>query len=106
MFGHLVSFHRKFHIYFRQILQKVDTFHAVGGMCSDSGVSVMAKSLFASSPQHMVKASIFEVQNGVSSTDNHLNFHKLGNMRGTFPEFNSAFSYQNHERVNIGRNIF
>ncbi|XP_057812347.1 uncharacterized protein LOC131026496 isoform X2 [Salvia miltiorrhiza] len=74
---------------------------AVGGMCKDSGVSVMAKSLFASLPQHMVKASVFEVQNDVSSTDNHPNFHKFRNIRGTFPEFSSAFSYQNHKRVNI-----
>lgn len=103
---HLVSFNHRFHIYFRQILHRVDTFHAVGGMCKDSGVSVMAKSLFASLPQHMNKASIFEVQNDVSSTDNHLNFHKLRNMRGTFPESSSAFSYQNHKRANIGWNIF
>lgn len=65
----------------------------------------MAKSLFASFPQHMAKASVlFEVQNDVSSTDDHLYVHKPGNIRGTFPEFNSAFSSQNHQKVNIGWN--
>lgn len=67
----------------------------------------MAKSLFASLPQHMAKASILsEAQNDVSSTDDHHNFHKHGNIRGTFPEFNSAFSSRNHQKVNIGRNRF
>ncbi|XP_047948278.1 HBS1-like protein isoform X1 [Salvia hispanica] len=74
---------------------------AVGGKCKDSGVSVMAKSLFASLPQHRVQPFIFEVQDDVSSTDNHLNFHKFRNMRSTFSEFSSAFSNQNHKRVNI-----
>ncbi|KAH6755565.1 Translation elongation factor EF1A/initiation factor IF2gamma family protein [Perilla frutescens var. hirtella] len=74
---------------------------AVGGMCKDSGASVMAKSLFASLPQRMAKASILEVRNDVPSTDNHVNFHKLGNMHGTFPESSSAFSYQNHKKVTI-----
>ncbi|KAL1563114.1 HBS1-like protein isoform X1 [Salvia divinorum] len=73
----------------------------VGGICKDSGVSVMAKSLFASLPQHRVQPSIFEVQDDVSSTDNNLNLHKFRNMRSTFSEFSSAFSYQNHKRVNI-----
>lgn len=76
----------------------------MGGTCKDFEASVMAKSVFASLPQHMAKASIFEVRNDVSSTDNLLNFHKLGNMRGTFPEFSSAFSYQNHKKFNIGPN--
>ncbi|KAL2253872.1 UNVERIFIED_CONTAM: HBS1-like protein [Sesamum indicum] len=75
---------------------------AVGGICKDSGASVMAMSLFASSPQHMAKMPIlFEAQKSVSSTDDHLNFHKDGNFRGTFQEFNSAFSSQNHHKVNI-----
>lgn len=102
----LFSFLHRLHFYFRQILHRVDTFHAVGGMCKDFGASVMAKSLFASLPQHMAKASIFGVQNDASSTDNHLNLHKLGNMRGTFPEFSRAFSYQNHKKFNIGPNYF
>lgn len=66
----------------------------------------MAKSLFASLPRHIAKASIFEVQNDVSSTDNHLNFHNLRNTRGTFQQFSSAFSHQNHKKVNIGWNNF
>ncbi|KAI3464213.1 hypothetical protein Pfo_020876 [Paulownia fortunei] len=89
----------------RNPLVKVNTKNdtaAVDGICKDSGASVMAKSLFASMPQHMAKKSIlFEVQNDVSSTDDPLNFHKLGNIRGTFQEFNSAFSSQNHRKVNI-----
>ncbi|KAK6123162.1 hypothetical protein DH2020_043110 [Rehmannia glutinosa] len=73
----------------------------VGGICKDSGASVMAKSLFASLPQHMAKRSIiFEAQNDVASTDDYLN-HKLGNIRGSFQEFNSAFSSQNHHKLNI-----
>ncbi|KAL8530126.1 hypothetical protein ACS0TY_007273 [Phlomoides rotata] len=75
---------------------------AEGGICKDSGASVMAKSLFASLPQHMAKASVlFDVQSDVSSTDNHLYVYKPGNIRGTLPEFNSAFSSRNHQKVNI-----
>ncbi|KAL8057356.1 hypothetical protein ABFS82_04G180300 [Erythranthe guttata] len=73
----------------------------VGGKCKDSGASVMAKSLFASLPRDMAKRTVlFEVQNDVSFSDDNLNLYNLGNIRGTFQEFNSAFSSQNH-KVNI-----
>ncbi|GER54106.1 elongation factor 1-alpha [Striga asiatica] len=76
-----------------------DNFHAVGGICKDSGASVMAKSLFASLPQHMAKKCIiFEAQNDISSRDD---YSKLGNIRATFQELNSAFSSQNHRKLNI-----
>ncbi|KAL6542022.1 hypothetical protein OROGR_011508 [Orobanche gracilis] len=79
-----------------------DPLHAVGGICKDSGASVMAKSLFASLPQHMAKKSIIiEAQNDVACTD-HLNSHKHGHIRGTFQELNSAFISQNHRKLNIG----
>ncbi|XP_051116979.1 uncharacterized protein LOC127241802 isoform X2 [Andrographis paniculata] len=72
---------------------------AVGGTCKNSGVSVMAKSLFASLPQHMAKKCVlFEAQNDKSSKDE-LNFPKHGNFHGTFQEFNSAFSSQSNHKV-------
>ncbi|GFQ04956.1 hbs1-like protein [Phtheirospermum japonicum] len=37
----------------------------------------------------------------VASTDDYLNFHKLGNICGTFQELNSAFSSQNHRKLKI-----
>ncbi|KAL6579712.1 hypothetical protein OROMI_007736 [Orobanche minor] len=74
---------------------------AGGGICKDSGASVMAKSLFASLPQHMAKKSIIiEAQNDVACTY-HLNSHKLGHIRGTFQELNSAFTSQNHRKLDI-----
>ncbi|CAA0843319.1 Translation elongation factor EF1A/initiation factor IF2gamma family protein [Striga hermonthica] len=86
----------------RHPLVKVDTESftpAVGGICKDSGASVMAKSLFASLPQHMAKKCIIcEAQNDITSRDD---YPKLGNIRATFQELNSAFSSQNHRKLNI-----
>ncbi|KAL3834766.1 hypothetical protein ACJIZ3_009502 [Penstemon smallii] len=63
---------------------------AVGGTCKEFGVSVMAKSLFASllhpPPENSV---LFKPQN------------ELGNDHGNFHEFNKLFSGQNHHKVNI-----
>ncbi|KAL3618115.1 hypothetical protein CASFOL_038436 [Castilleja foliolosa] len=82
-----------------KVIAKTD---AVGGICKDYGASVMAKSLFASLPQRMAKKSIiFETQNDVASTDDYLNFHKLGNICGTFQELNSVFSSRNPHKLKI-----
>ncbi|KAG8388482.1 hypothetical protein BUALT_Bualt02G0130300 [Buddleja alternifolia] len=79
-----------------------DPFRAVGGICKDSGASVMAKSLFASLPQHTPKNSIhFQMQNDVYSTDDHVNLLKLGNIGCNFQELNSPSSRRNHRNVNI-----
>ncbi|XP_058097737.1 uncharacterized protein LOC131242843 isoform X2 [Magnolia sinica] len=73
----------------------------VDGMCKDSGVSVMAKSLFASSPRGTPKMDIIFQQlsyDFLSKGTN--NSHGFGNIRGHFNDFQKAFMapYCSHSR--------
>ena len=78
-------------------------FHAVDGICKDSGASMMAKSLFASLPHRTPEnAVIFRPGNDVFLTAEGFNFHKLENIQGHFHDFHKAVSSQNHHKLNIG----
>ncbi|ESR63383.1 hypothetical protein CICLE_v10007529mg [Citrus x clementina] len=73
-----------------------------GGICKDSGASVMAKSLFASLPPRTPKkAVVIQRQNDGSLMEEGNNCHKLGNTKGKFHEFHEAFSSHSHSKFNI-----
>lgn len=84
-------------------LYGVDLFHAVGGMCQNSGASMMAKSLFASSPHQTPKMTVVgqqlkdDVVTGVGD-----NLHKIVNIKGNFHEFHEAFSSHINSKIKIG----
>ncbi|OMO90581.1 hypothetical protein COLO4_19045 [Corchorus olitorius] len=74
----------------------------VGGICKNSGVSTMAKSLFASLPHQMSKKVVDARQQNdgfVVKEDN--KFHPLGNSQGQFYEFHKAYTYPIHSRIDI-----
>ncbi|GMI92400.1 Super Killer 7, Hsp70 subfamily B Suppressor 1 [Hibiscus trionum] len=74
----------------------------VPGICKVSGVSVMAKSLFASSPHQMSKKFVdSQQQNDDFGLKEGNNFHMLGNNQGQFHEFHEAYSSPTHYRFNI-----
>lgn len=88
-------------------LYREDLFHAVGGICKDSGASIMAKSLFASLPQRTPKNSVvIQQQNDGSLMEEGNNCHKLGNIQGNFHEFHESFSSQSHSKFTIGLHMF
>nr|QIG55752.1 elongation factor 1a [Chrysanthemum x morifolium] len=64
----------------------------VGGICMNSGASVMAKSLFSSSPCRLKDAS---------STKEDIFSHLHGNMRGQFHELHKAIVSEKHYKINI-----
>ncbi|XP_070027501.1 uncharacterized protein [Nicotiana sylvestris] len=81
---------------------RVDGSHAVGGICKDSGASVMAKSLFASLLlQKPKKAVNFEAQNYSFKTEDCFNLYKPGNMCGQFHDLHRAFCSQSHCKIDI-----
>lgn len=85
------------------LLHRVDGSHAVGGICKDSGASVMAKSLFASLLlQKPKKAVNFEAQNYSFKTEDCFNLYKPGNMCGQFHDLHRAFCSQSHCKIDIG----
>ncbi|XP_052209418.1 uncharacterized protein LOC127812900 isoform X2 [Diospyros lotus] len=74
----------------------------VDGMCKDSGVSIMAKSLFASLPRPTPNKSVtYQQQNDDILTEECNSFHKLGNIQGHFHELHKAFSLQKKYHFNI-----
>ncbi|XP_070053821.1 uncharacterized protein [Nicotiana tomentosiformis] len=76
--------------------------NAVGGICKDSGASVMAKSLFASLLlQKPKKAVNFEAQNYSFKTEDCFNLYKPGNMCGHFHDLHTAFCSQSHCKIDI-----
>ncbi|PWA71283.1 HBS1-like protein [Artemisia annua] len=64
----------------------------VGGICMNSGASVMAKSLFSSSPCRLKDAS---------STKEDIFSHLHGNMRGQFHDLHKAIVSEKHYKINI-----
>ncbi|PPR98934.1 hypothetical protein GOBAR_AA21745 [Gossypium barbadense] len=81
---------------------RLDPFLAVHGICKVSGVSIMAKSLFASRPHQMSKKEVdSQQQNDDFVVKESNNFHMLGNNQGQFHEFHKAYSSPTHSRVNI-----
>ncbi|XP_019244181.1 PREDICTED: HBS1-like protein isoform X3 [Nicotiana attenuata] len=82
--------------------EDADGSHAVGGICKDSGASVMAKSLFASLLlQQPKKAVNFEAQNYSFKTEDCFNLYKPGNMCGHFHDLLRAFCSQSHCKIDI-----
>ncbi|KAG6772967.1 hypothetical protein POTOM_024397 [Populus tomentosa] len=80
----------------------IDLFHAVGIICKDSGVSIMAKSLFASLPHRTPqKAVVGHRRNDDFVTEEGHNFQKPGNCQGKFDEFHKAFIPHNHSHFDI-----
>ncbi|XP_038695829.1 HBS1-like protein isoform X2 [Tripterygium wilfordii] len=66
---------------------------SVNDIGKDSGVSVMAKSLFASMPhQAPKKPVVYQQQNDDFVTEEGNKLHKCGNVGGNFHEFHKAFS--------------
>ncbi|XP_015885353.1 uncharacterized protein LOC107420808 isoform X1 [Ziziphus jujuba] len=75
---------------------------AVEGKCKDSGVSITAKSLFASLPRQIPKIAVFiQPQKDGFITEEGNNFHKLGNIQGHIHEFHKAFNTHKHDQINI-----
>ena len=86
---------------------RVDLFHAVEGICKDSGVSITAKSLFASLPHQIPKKAVFiQPQKDGFVTEEGNNFCKLGNIQGFIHEFYKAFNTHNRHQMNIGLQPF
>ncbi|KAG4144910.1 hypothetical protein ERO13_D05G067700v2 [Gossypium hirsutum] len=79
-----------------------DEKRTVHGICKVSGVSIMAKSLFASRPHQMSKKEVdSQQQNDDFVVKENNNFHMLGNNQGQFHEFHKAYSSPTHYRINI-----
>ncbi|CAK7354224.1 unnamed protein product [Dovyalis caffra] len=79
-----------------------DDKETAGSMCKDSGVSIMAKSLFASLPHRTPqKAVVGQQRNDDFVTEDGNNFHKRGNFQGNFDEFHKALSSLNPARFDI-----
>ena len=86
---------------------RVDLFRAVEGISTDTEVSIMAKSLFASLPHQTPKnAVLFQSQKAGFETDEGNNIHKLGNFQGHIEEFHKIFSTCNHPPINIGLHLW
>lgn len=74
----------------------------VENICKDSGVSKMAKSLFASSPNQIPKREVkFQEQNDKFLEEREDNILKIGNIRGHLHEVHNASSTYSHVRTNI-----
>uniref|UniRef100_A0A6N2NKD4 Tr-type G domain-containing protein n=1 Tax=Salix viminalis TaxID=40686 RepID=A0A6N2NKD4_SALVM len=79
-----------------------DDKETAGIICKDSGVSIMAKSLFASLPHRTPrKAVVGQRWNDDFVTEEGDNFHKLGNFQGKFDEFHKALSPHNRSHFDI-----
>ncbi|XP_022729609.1 HBS1-like protein isoform X2 [Durio zibethinus] len=79
-----------------------DEKRTVDDVNKDSGVSIMAKSLFASLPHQMSKKVVDSRQeNDDFMVKEGYNFHLLGNNQGQFHEFHKAYSSPTHSRINI-----
>ncbi|KAJ6743777.1 CHAPERONE-ACTIVITY OF BC1 COMPLEX CABC1 -RELATED [Salix viminalis] len=79
-----------------------DDKETAGIICKDSGVSIMAKSLFASLPHRTPrKAVVGQRWNDDFVTEEGDNFHKLGNFQGKFDEFHKALSPHNCSHFDI-----
>ncbi|KAL5982951.1 hypothetical protein ACLOJK_017031 [Asimina triloba] len=75
------------------VSHRVELFHAVGGMCKDSGVSVMAKSLFSSPICRTPKTDTTCQQLSCDFLSKGINnSHGIGNVRGNFYDFQKAFT--------------
>lgn len=89
------------------LLHRVDGSRAVGGICKDSGASVMAESLFPSLLLQKAKNVInFEAQNYSFKTEDCFNFYKPGNICGQFHDLHRAFCSQSHCKIDIGLHVF
>lgn len=89
------------------LLHRVDGSSAVGGICKDSGASVMAKSLFPSLLLQKAKNAMnFEAQNHSFKTEDCFNFYKPGNICGQFHDLHRAFCSQSHCKIDIGPHMF
>lgn len=85
---------------------RLDLFHAVDGMCKDSGVSKMARSLFASLPHRPTKnVALFQQQTGDVFMEKGHDLLEPGSIQGPFHEFHDVFSSQFHKKANIGVHI-
>ncbi|XP_008466320.2 uncharacterized protein LOC103503765 isoform X3 [Cucumis melo] len=74
----------------------------VENICKDSGVSKMAKSLFASLPNQIPKRAVkFQEQDDKIVEKREENIHKIGNIQGHLHEFHNALSTCSHFRTNI-----
>lgn len=73
---------------------------AVGGIRQNSGVSMMAKSLFASLPHQTREKAVGQQKNDVIIEGN--NFTKLGDIQGKIHGFHETFNSNSHSKVNIG----
>ncbi|TQD83791.1 hypothetical protein C1H46_030672 [Malus baccata] len=74
----------------------------VEGRCKDSGVSIMAKSIFASLPRQKPKqAVLFHQQKDDSMIEEGNNFHRLGDFKGPIHEFLNTFNVHNKHRIDI-----
>ncbi|XP_021670172.2 uncharacterized protein LOC110657323 isoform X2 [Hevea brasiliensis] len=71
-------------------------------MCKDSGVSILAKSLFASLPHRTPhKPVIAQLQKDDFMTKGGSNFLNCENFQGNFHEFHKAFSSHSHSHIKI-----
>ncbi|KAF2283542.1 hypothetical protein GH714_011923 [Hevea brasiliensis] len=71
-------------------------------MCKDSGVSILAKSLFASLPHRTPhKPVIAQLQKDDFMTKWGSNFLNCENFQGNFHEFHKAFSSHSHSHIKI-----
>ncbi|KAK7275328.1 hypothetical protein RIF29_16441 [Crotalaria pallida] len=73
----------------------------VEGISKTSGVSILARSLFASLPQQVPKEVVLFPKQGDGFQSDGSNFCKLRNGQGEFREFHKAFNAQNHPHSNI-----
>ncbi|XP_015070213.1 HBS1-like protein isoform X1 [Solanum pennellii] len=81
--------------------ENADGSRAVGGICKDSGASVMAESLFPSLLLQKAKNVInFEAQNYCFKTEDCF-YYKPGNICGQFHDLHRAFCSQSHCKIDI-----
>ncbi|XP_060205535.1 uncharacterized protein LOC132633261 isoform X1 [Lycium barbarum] len=82
--------------------ENTDGSRAVGGICKDSGASVMAESLFPSLLLQKPKKAInSEAQNYSLKTEDCFNFYRPGNMCGQFHDLYRDFCTQSHCKIDI-----
>lgn len=83
----------------------IDLFHAADNMCKDSGISILAKSLFASLPHWTPqKPVVAQLQNDDFVTKWGSDFLNCENFQGNFHEFHKAFNSHSHSHIKIGLN--
>lgn len=81
----------------------MDLFHAVDGICKDSGASMMAKSLFASLPHQTLKKTIvYQQHNDDLEKEEDYKTCQPGNIQGRFHEFHKTFCSRSPSLINIG----